>query len=66
MEERLFWRPREVCRTTGICRSAVYAALHDGRLIGRRVGRSWLIEPRAVREWLEGEFARTEQSEGAR
>ena len=52
LKDRLYLRPAEVIKATGISRSVVYQALLSGTLRGVRVGRSWVVPLDAVHEWL--------------
>jgi len=55
--DRLYFRPVEVARLTGLSRSTVFAALYSGQLRGFQRGRAWLIPPRAIDEWIQGDGA---------
>lgn len=52
--DRMFLRPKEVSKSTGISLFIVYGALREGELRARKLGeRSWLIKPEDVEDWVE-------------
>ncbi len=55
--DRLYVRPAEAAKMTGLARSTIFAALYAGQLRGFRRGRAWLIPIDEVRRWVEGDQA---------
>lgn len=56
---RLYYRPLEASRVSGLSKSAIMAALWSGELEAYRVGKAWLIPVDALDRWIRGgdEFA---------
>jgi excisionase family DNA binding protein len=52
--DRLYYRPSEVVKMTGLSKAAVFEALWSGDLKGYRVGKAWLIPVDALHEWVRG------------
>ena len=44
----------ETCALTGLGRDTVYAAIRDGRLVARKLGRRTLITDNDLRQFLAG------------
>ena len=53
--EKLYYRPSEIAKATGLSKATVFDALWAGQLKGYRVGKAWLIPVEAVHEWIRGE-----------
>jgi excisionase family DNA binding protein len=62
LDDRRFYRPREVVFETHAPRSLVYDALRSGDLRAIRRGSRWLIPGGAVLDWLATQ-TRDEQNE---
>ncbi len=52
--DRLYLRPSEVVKMTGLSKASVFEALWSGDLKGYRVGKAWLIPVDALHEWVRG------------
>ena len=52
--ERLYLRPREVSKMTGLSESEVYRAIYAGELMAVKYkSRAWLISRAAVESWID-------------
>jgi excisionase family DNA binding protein len=52
---RMYYRPSEVAKLTGLARSTVFNALYSGELSGFQKGRAWLIPADAIKRWIQGD-----------
>jgi excisionase family DNA binding protein len=54
LSNRLYYRPAEIVKLTGLAKSTVFAALYSGELEGHRVGKAWLVPVAALDRWIRG------------
>jgi excisionase family DNA binding protein len=50
----LAFRIVDVCRTTGLGRTTIYAAIKSGRLSGRKLGRTTVVLASDLKQFLHG------------
>lgn len=49
---RIAWRPREIADMTGLAKDAVYAAIRDGDLAAKQIGRGYVVADTELQRWL--------------
>ncbi len=53
-EPRLYYRPSDIVRLTGISRTKIFRAIYTGELKAFQRDRCWLVPVDELKRWIEG------------